>query len=74
VVRETGMFAKYPGKATANPSQSTAFLNKMVHEVRSDKISRTELGLLEGYVQREKRQPLKPVFNPVRRKLHIPVE
>lgn len=43
----------------------------MANDVQLNKISRTELGLLKGYVQREKREPLRPVFDPVRRKLHI---
>jgi hypothetical protein len=55
----------------ADTDQSTAFFNEMAKSVQLEKISRTDIGLLQGYVQREKREPLKPVFNPVRRKLHI---
>ena len=58
----------------ANTLQSTAFLNKMAKDVQLDKVSRDEVGLLEGYVQREKRESLKPVFDPMRRRLHIPAE
>lgn len=46
----------------------------MAKEVQLDKVSRDEVGSLEGYVQRDKREPLRPVFDPVRRKLHIQAE
>lgn len=47
------------------------FLNKMVNDVQLDKVSKTELGALEGHVERDARGPLKPWFDPTRRKLHI---
>lgn len=52
--------------------QSTTLLQKMADEVQFDQVSRTELGALKGHVPREERKPLRPYFDPVRRKLHFP--
>jgi uncharacterized protein len=68
-----GWFELGGGRWFVKPS--SAFLKSMAKDVDLNRISRDELGRLEGYVQREgRREPLKPVFDPVRRKLHVPVE
>ncbi|ETN40820.1 uncharacterized protein HMPREF1541_05100 [Cyphellophora europaea CBS 101466] len=67
-----GWFENGGGRWFVKPS--TSFLDKMYKDVQLDKISRDELGPLEGYVKRDKRAPLRPVFDPVRRKLHLPVD
>ncbi|KAK5032206.1 hypothetical protein LTS07_001929 [Exophiala sideris] len=53
---------------------ATAFFQKMARDIDVDAISRTDGDgfHLEGQISREERQPLKPVFEPMRRKMHIP--
>jgi uncharacterized protein len=51
---------------------STAFFQKMAREVNFDKISHGD-NELEGWVSRQDRDPLRPVFQPTRRKLDLPV-
>jgi predicted alpha/beta-fold hydrolase len=50
---------------------STAFFQKMVREVDFEKISHEDASL-EGWVSRQDRDPLRPVFQPTRRKLDLP--
>jgi len=54
--------------------QTTAFFQKMAGEIDWDTGSKPDVNgaLLEGQISREEREPLKPVFEPMRRKMHIP--
>jgi hypothetical protein len=45
----------------------------MANDVDLDKYSRYEAGPYFGEITREPRKPLKPLFNPTRRKLHMDV-
>jgi hypothetical protein len=57
-------------------SQTTAFFQTMVREIDLDAISQTDADgcQLEGRISREQRDPLTPVFEPMRRKMHIPAQ
>ena len=52
---------------------STAFFQKMAREVDFEKIPH-EAAALEGWVSRQDRDPLRPVFQPTRRKLDLPTQ
>ncbi|EXJ80479.1 hypothetical protein A1O1_08624 [Capronia coronata CBS 617.96] len=55
------------------PRVTTPFFQKMAREVDLDAISKVEGdGKLEGQISRTDREPLKPVFEPMRRKMHVP--
>ena len=43
----------------------------MAQDVNLDMYSRDEAGPYVGQIRRQERKPLKPVFNPTRRKLAI---
>jgi len=49
---------------------TTAFLQKMAREVNLEMLSSDDS--YDGEIVRGQRQPLKPVFEPMRRKLHLP--
>jgi hypothetical protein len=51
--------------------KTTAFLQKMACEMDLDKMPNSD-GTFEGEIVGRKREPLKPVFEPMRRKLHLP--
>ncbi|KAJ9612527.1 hypothetical protein H2200_004124 [Cladophialophora chaetospira] len=53
---------------------TTAFFQTMARDIDLDAISKTDVNgaPLEGQISRGDRQPLKPVFEPMRRKMHIP--
>jgi len=53
---------------------TTAFFQTMAGEIDLDAISKADVNgaLLEGQISREERGPLKPVFEPMRRKMHLP--
>jgi hypothetical protein len=51
--------------------QTTAFLQKMAREIDLEQISSSG-DTYDGEIVRLERDPLKPVFDPMRRKLHIP--
>jgi len=53
---------------------TTAFFQQMAGEIDWDTGSKPDVNgaLLEGQISREEREPLKPVFEPMRRKMHIP--
>jgi hypothetical protein len=46
----------------------------MANDIDLDSISKTDVNgaQLEGQISRAEREPLKPVFEPMRRKMHIP--
>jgi hypothetical protein len=50
--------------------QTTAFLQKMAREIDLEQISSPD-DTYDGEIVRREREPLKPVFDPMRRKLHI---
>ncbi len=50
---------------------ASAFLQKMARDIDLEKKSAYDEDF-EGHVVRQQREPLKPVFEPMRRKLHIP--
>jgi hypothetical protein len=51
--------------------KTTAFLQKMACEMDLEKMPNSD-GTFEGEIAGRKREPLKPVFEPMRRKLHLP--
>ncbi|KIW26878.1 uncharacterized protein PV07_06672 [Cladophialophora immunda] len=53
---------------------TTAFFQTMANDIDLDAISKTDGNgaQLEGQISRGERQPLKPVFEPMRRKMHVP--
>jgi hypothetical protein len=51
--------------------KTTAFLQKMACEMDLEKMPNSD-GTFEGETVGRKREPLKPVFEPMRRKLHLP--
>ena len=51
---------------------TTAFFQKMANEVDLDNMPAKLDEALEGRISRPKREPLVPVFDPTRRRLHIP--
>ncbi|ETI23039.1 hypothetical protein G647_04835 [Cladophialophora carrionii CBS 160.54] len=53
---------------------STALFQAMANDIELDSISKTDVSgaQLEGQISRAEREPLKPVFEPMRRKMHIP--
>ena len=51
--------------------KTTAFLQKMACEMDLEKMPNSD-GTFEGEIVRRKREPLKPIFEPMRRKLHLP--
>jgi hypothetical protein len=52
--------------------QTTAFLQKMALEIDLDKMPSSDDNY-NGEIVRREREPLKPVFDPMRRKLHLPL-
>jgi predicted alpha/beta-fold hydrolase len=52
-------------------AKTTAFLQKMACEIDLDQVPESD-DTFEGEIVRSKREPLKPVFDPMRRKLHLP--
>ena len=61
-------------RCCADGHQTTAFLQEMANNVDLDKYSRDEADPHVGQITRQERKPLKPVFNPTRRKLAMPTE
>src|SRR5271154_2011332 len=51
--------------------KTTAFLQKMACEMDLEKMPNSD-GTFEGEIVGRKREPLKPVFEPMRRRLHLP--
>jgi len=53
---------------------TTAFFQTMARDIELDAISKTDVddAQLEGQISREERGPLKPIFDPMRRKMHVP--
>ncbi|KAL6242686.1 hypothetical protein RBB50_010332 [Rhinocladiella similis] len=53
---------------------TTAFFQTMARDIDLDAISRTDADdtQLEGQISRDQRTPLVPIFEPMRRKMHIP--
>ncbi|KIW17315.1 hypothetical protein PV08_04507 [Exophiala spinifera] len=54
---------------------TTAFFQTMARDIDLDAISRTDAddAQVEGQISRNNRHPLVPVFEPMRRKMHIPI-
>lgn len=52
---------------------STAFFEKMAQDIDLHRYPKADESL-EGRIARQEREPLKPVFEPMRRKLHLPVQ
>ncbi|KIX10601.1 uncharacterized protein Z518_01685 [Rhinocladiella mackenziei CBS 650.93] len=54
---------------------TTAFFQKMAHEIDLDAVPKTDVNGVqhEGEISRQQREPLTPIFEPMRRKLHLPV-
>ena len=51
--------------------KTTAFLQKMACEMDLEKMPNSD-GTIEGEIVGRRREPLKPVFEPMRRRLHLP--
>ena len=63
-----------PHLPNTNKHQAVAFLQQMQKDVDLDQYSRDKAGPYFGEITRQGRKPLKPVFNPTRRKLAMPAE
>lgn len=59
----------------SSPRQTTAYFQKMAREVDLESFSQPQdfdQADLEGRIARPQREPLVPVFQPMRRKMHLP--